>query len=236
MRFGSATSQDFSFTSGTQMVTLREGWQGTVLPPHRLRPHPLPVGQFEPRTGPRRPDSAPARPPELGPPLGGVVGGGEVGAIPPPLGGEPEEDPVDGGAVVPLSELDASDVGPVDDAPAGDVVLAEPSLPTWLGSGAGDVLEGGLGAGTGSAVPVGALTTELGGGTGDVVAGDDAVDGVEARPGGPSEWADGSTRIVWVPGSETETGFAQPPSTAPPAKATTAPAASTDVPRCLLIA
>jgi hypothetical protein len=41
--------------------------------------------------------------------------------------------------------------------------------------------------------------------------------------------------MVWVLGNETDTGFAQPPSTAPPASATTAPAASTVVPGCLLI-
>ncbi|HEY2562182.1 MAG TPA: hypothetical protein VGI44_00650 [Acidimicrobiales bacterium] len=163
------------------------------------------------------------------------MGDDEVGAVAPPLGAEPEGDPVGGDVVVPLSELDASDGVPVDDVPAGDVVLAEPSFATWLGSGAGDVLEGGLSAGAVSAVPADALATELGGATG-VVVGDDAVDGFEAPPGGPSECADGSTRIVWVLGSETETGFAQPPSTAPPAKATTAPAASTNVPRCLLIA
>jgi hypothetical protein len=166
--------------------------------------------------------------------VGGAVTGGEVGAVPPPLGAGPEEDPDDGGeVVVPLLELDTSDVDPVDDVPAGDVVLAEPLLASWLGSEPGGVLERGPGAGTVTAVLVDPLANELGGATGKV---DDAADGVEAPPGELSEWADGSTRIVWVPGSETETGFAQPPSTAPPAKATSAPAASTDVPGCFLIA
>lgn len=41
--------------------------------------------------------------------------------------------------------------------------------------------------------------------------------------------------MVWVPGNETDTGFTQPPSTAPPARATRAPAASTVVPGCRLI-
>lgn len=60
----------------------------------------------------------------------------------------------------------------------------------------------------------------------------DELGGVGSRL---AECADGSTRIVRVPGNETDTGLAQPPRTAPPARAARAPAASTAEPGCRLM-
>jgi hypothetical protein len=70
------------------------------------------------------PESTPARPPEPGPPLGGVVGGvvtGDGVGVEPPA---PEDDPEEGGGVVPPLVLDASGAE-VDDVPAEGVVLDE---------------------------------------------------------------------------------------------------------------
>jgi len=199
------------------------------------------VGQFEPRTVPKTPESTPARPPEPGPPLGGVVGGvvtgGGVGVELPPPGAAPEDEPDEGrGVLVPLVP-DPSAVAPVDDVEA--VGVLDELVAPWLESEPTDVLGDVIGAGLVTGVPVGALAAELGGAGGDVVAVGGAVDGVvagvEPVPSGLSEWDEGLTRMVWVPGNETDTGFTQPPSTAPPARATRAPAASTVVPGCRLI-
>lgn len=85
----------------------------------------------EPKMDPKTPDNTPAKPPEPGLLLGGGggVAGGELGAVPPPVGPVDEGAPgEDGGAVVPFPEPDVSDPEPVDEVPTEGAVLDDPVM------------------------------------------------------------------------------------------------------------